>query len=101
MDAYKTALKLEPGNAEATEGLARTVDKVQAGAAGDGGVPDEERMARAMADPEIQSILRDPMVNAAIQDVQKDPGALRRVMQDTVVAAKINRLIAAGVLSVR
>ena len=33
--------------------------------------------------------------------LQKDPGALRRVMQDTVVAAKINRLIAAGVLSVR
>ena len=54
-----------------------------------------------MADPEIQSILRDPMVNAALEDMQRDPQAMRRVMSDNVLAAKIQKLIASGILQVK
>jgi stress-induced-phosphoprotein 1 len=62
---------------------------------------DPERSARAMADPEIQQILRDPMVSAAIQDIQRDPRAAAKVMADPGMAAKIQKLVAAGVLQVR
>ena len=54
-----------------------------------------------MSDPEIQSILRDPMVNAALEDMQRDPQAMRRVMGDPIMAAKIQKLIAAGVLGTK
>jgi stress-induced-phosphoprotein 1 len=59
---------------------------------------DEERARRAMEDPEIQAILRDPMVSQAIQDMQSDPRAMSNVMRDPAMAAKIKKLIAAGIL---
>lgn len=40
-------------------------------------------------------------VNSALEDMQKDPSAMRRVMSDPGMAAKIQKLIAAGVLSMR
>ena len=45
------ALKLEPENAEAREGLAKTRSKIREGS---GAEEDQERSSRAMADPEIQ-----------------------------------------------
>ena len=95
--SYQAALKLEPGNAEATEGLKRTFEKINAN---EGGKSDAERSARGLADPEIQAILSDPMVSQAITDMQTDPNAMRNVMRDPAMAAKIRRLIAAGVLGV-
>jgi len=41
------------------------------------------------------------MVNAAIEDLSSDPTAFRRVMADPGMAAKLQKLIAAGVLNVR
>ncbi len=61
---------------------------------------DEERSRRAMEDPEIQAIMRDPMVNAALEDLQRDQASARRVMNDPAMAPKIEKLIAAGVLRV-
>ena len=40
---------------------------------------DKERAAKAMADPEIQAILRDPVVQQTLQDCQADPTKLRKV----------------------
>jgi stress-induced-phosphoprotein 1 len=54
-----------------------------------------------MQDPEIQNILRDPMVNAALEDMQRDAGAMRRVMADPTMAGKIQKLIAAGIVGMR
>lgn len=51
-----------------------------------------------MQDPEIQNILRDPMVNQALQDLQRSPEAAQNVLRDPTMAAKINKLIAAGIL---
>lgn len=81
------------------------------------GEVDQERSARAMADPEIQQILADPMVSApcesvasyfdpnqvrqALQDMQHDPAAAQTVLGDKVMAAKIEKLIAAGVLQIK
>lgn len=60
MDDYKRALELEPDNSDAHEGLRRTIGKIQE--SGGSEADNQERARHAMADPEIQAILRDPMV---------------------------------------
>lgn len=107
LESYRKALELEPGNAEATEGMRTTIAKINAGASGSGkgdeGAEGEaaQRAQRAMQDPEIQAILHDPMVNSALEDMQKDAGAYARVMRDKTMAAKIQKLIAAGVVGMK
>lgn len=59
---------------------------------------DDERARRAMEDPEIQAILRDPIVSQCIEDMQTRPGAAQKVMADPMMRAKFEKLIAAGVL---
>ena len=54
-----------------------------------------------MADPEIQNILQDPSVRQVLQDLQENPAHGQRAMQDPVIRAKIEKLIAAGVLQVK
>ena len=54
-----------------------------------------------MADPEIQMILMDPSVRQVLQDFQENPKYAQKAMQDPVIAAKIEKLIAAGVLQVK
>jgi stress-induced-phosphoprotein 1 len=61
--------------------------------------PDPVRQQRAMADPEIQSMLRDPMVRQALSDLSTDPTAMAKLGRDPQMARKINRLILAGVVS--
>jgi hypothetical protein len=43
------------------------------------GEMDKERASKAMADPEIQAILRDPMVQQALNDMSTDPRAAQKV----------------------
>ena len=49
----------------------------------------------------LQAILRDPMVSQAIQDLQTDRAAYSKVMRDPAMAAKIQRLVAAGIIGVK
>lgn len=62
---------------------------------------DKERQARAMADPEIQSILGDPQMRSILNEMQTDPKKAQAIMNDPSIAAKLQKLIAAGVLQVR
>jgi stress-induced-phosphoprotein 1 len=57
-----------------------------------------ERAAHGMADPEIQMILSDPIIRQVLTDINENPTAGRKALADPMVAAKINKLIAAGVL---
>jgi len=66
-----------------------------------GGAPDQERLQRAMADPEIQGILRDPVMSNILNDMQTNPTAAQQYMRDPGVSAKIQKLIAAGVLQMK
>lgn len=99
LTCYQKALELDKDSEEAKEGLRKTVAKINETSAS--GAPDEERLRRAMADPEIQACLRDPLVSSALEDMQRDPAAARRVLSDPSVAPKIQKLIAAGVIGVR
>lgn len=46
---------------------------------------DEERAQAAMKDPEIQEILRDPVMQSILQQLGQDPGALRKYVTLTLV----------------
>ena len=120
MDDYKIVLELEPDNSDARDGLRRTIAKINESSSSKA---DPDRAAHAMADPEIQAILRDPMVSqrvvdsvvqphlcvvlcpiqvsAAIEDMQRDAASARKVMNDPTMSKKIERLVAAGILQVK
>ena len=65
------------------------------------GEADPERAKEAMKDPEIQAILRDPTINKVLQDLQQNPQSGQAAMRDKDIRAKIEKLIAAGVLATK
>ena len=52
-----------------------------------------------MADPEVQRILKDPVVQQLLRDFKENPKAANAAMRDPDMAAKMQVLIASGVLS--
>lgn len=80
----------------------KTMQQINASSKGASEDERKERAAHGMADPEIQAILSDPVVRQVIQDLStSDPTAQaagNKAMRDPVMGAKINKLIAAGVL---
>jgi len=99
MDAYNEILKLEPENEEAKSGLDSVIAQVNAQSSS--GEVDQERQARAMADPEIQAILGDAQMRSILSEMQTDPKKAQAAMSDPSISAKLQKLIAAGVLQVR
>merc|ERR1712137_347633 len=96
LDSYKAGLQIEPDNALCT-GLQKTMAQVNTTQSDD---VNKERAAHAMADPEIQFILQDPMVRQTLQDLQENPQAAQRALNDPTIRAKIDKLIASGILQV-
>jgi stress-induced-phosphoprotein 1 len=60
ISAFDQGLKLEPDNKDLKQGKMKTMMAIQTGATD--GKTDEERLRHAMADPEIQGLMRDPRV---------------------------------------
>ncbi|KAE8968046.1 hypothetical protein PF005_g9830 [Phytophthora fragariae] len=56
-ESYEKGLALDPNHQECIDGLRTVMYKIQ------NGETDEERARHGMADPEIQAILRDPLVS--------------------------------------
>lgn len=69
ISAYQRALDLDPNNAEALDGY-------RSCSVASSSNPEEVRK-RAMADPEIQGILRDPAMRLILEQMQNDPKALQ------------------------
>ncbi|KAI9918788.1 hypothetical protein PsorP6_011333 [Peronosclerospora sorghi] len=94
-ESYEKGLALDPSNQECNEGLRNVMYKIQSGET------DEERARHGMADPEIQAILRDPVMQNVLNDFQTDPAGAQRHLQNPGIMAKIEKLIAAGVLQTK
>lgn len=94
MECYEKGLKIDPESNEMKEGYRQTLMKIQT--SGD----DQERQAHAMADPEIQAIMKDPSVMQVLRDMQEQPQHAQSAMNDPVIRGKINKLIAAGVVKI-
>lgn len=99
IDSYQKGLALDPANAACKQGLDKTKRQVQV--ANYGNEADPDRAARAMADPEIQMILQDPVIRQVLNDFQENPSHAQRAMNDPTVRAKMDKLIQAGVLKVQ
>ena len=54
-----------------------------------------------MADPEVQRILTDPVMRQVLEDLQTDPRGAQRHLQHPDIAAKIKKLVDAGVVQTR
>jgi len=98
MESYKKGLALDPTNKTCREGLQKVAAQINQGSANMTEEERKERAAHAMADPEIQAILTDPMIQQVLKDFNENPNAAQAAMSDMGVRGKIEKLIAAGVV---
>ena len=49
----------------------------------------------------IQAILQDPVTQQVLRDFQENPAAAQQAMNDPTVQAKIQKLIASGIIETR
>ncbi|KAH6695762.1 heat shock protein STI1 [Plectosphaerella plurivora] len=61
---------------------------------------EEQTRERLSKDPEIMTIMGDPVMQAILQQAQTEPAALQEHMKNPDVRAKVQKLIAAGVIRV-
>lgn len=61
----------------------------------------EETYARATKDPEVASILQDPVMQSILSQAQQNPAALQEHMKNPEVFKKIQTLVAAGIIKTR
>lgn len=98
MESYRKGLQVDPDNAACREGLRKVTAMVNQGVANMSEEERKERAEHAMADPEIQAILTDPVIRQVLQDFNDNPNAAQAAMRDAMVRAKIEKLVAAGIL---
>lgn len=92
LTAYQKALELDPQNSEALEGYRSCAMSATSN-------PEEVRK-RAMADPDIQSILRDPAMRLILEQMQSDPRALQDHLKNPDIAAKLQKLLESGLIAI-
>ncbi|KAG8223594.1 hypothetical protein J437_LFUL004115 [Ladona fulva] len=90
--AYQKALEIDTSNAEALEGYRTCSVAVNSN-------PEEVRK-RAMADPDVQAILRDPAMRLILEQMQNDPKALQDHLKNPDIAAKIQKLLESGLIAI-
>jgi len=98
LDTYDAGLKLDPNASELLEGRMQTMQAIRSSASS--GQADPERLKEAMRDPEIRGILNDMTMQKVLKDMQENPQAAQAAMRDKDIRANVEKLIAAGVLSV-
>jgi len=89
--AYQKALEIDSNNAEALDGYRKSLMQES---------DDPETIKRkAMSNPEVQQILADPSMQMILQQMSKDPNAAREHLKNPDVAAKIQKLMECGIVS--
>uniref|UniRef100_A0A915D8R7 Stress-induced-phosphoprotein 1 n=1 Tax=Ditylenchus dipsaci TaxID=166011 RepID=A0A915D8R7_9BILA len=91
--AYEAALRIDPNSSEAAEGLRtcyRSNDE-----------DPEKARERALQDPEIQEILRDPTMRLLLEQMSQDPSAAREHIQNPEILTKLMKLRDAGIVQMR
>nr|CAD7393397.1 unnamed protein product [Timema cristinae]CAD7425319.1 unnamed protein product [Timema monikensis] len=92
LSAYQKAIEMDPNNSEALEGYRSCTMAVNSN-------PEEVRK-RAMADPEVQAIMRDPAMRLILEQMQNDPKALQDHLKNPDIAAKIQKLLESGLIAI-
>jgi len=98
LESYDQGLKFDESNQELQDSIKRTIQAMNTSSTTE---TDEERLKKAVRNPEIQEILSDPIMRQILNDMETNPEAAKEHLKSPVVAAKIQKLIAAGVLKIR
>jgi len=69
MRAFEQALEIDPNNKDCLDGKQKTLYSINTQASSTGTDGDEDRQRKAMADPEIQGIMRNPMIQQVLKDM--------------------------------
>ena len=93
MAAFAKAIELDAECQEAVDGYRQCALETSAN-------PEEIRK-RAMQDPEVQEILRDPAMRLILEQMQTDRHAVQDHLKNPEVRAKIQKLIESGLIQVR
>ena len=102
LETYQLGLSKDPQNEELKDGLRRTMIEIQKGQTGQVDEAEmKQRQERAMQDPEIQNILSDPVMRQVLNDMSTDPKAAAEHQKNSMVMAKIQKLINAGIVQTR
>uniref|UniRef100_A0A0N5AS36 Stress-induced-phosphoprotein 1 n=1 Tax=Syphacia muris TaxID=451379 RepID=A0A0N5AS36_9BILA len=91
--AFESALEIDGTNAEARDGLTKAIMN-------DDESPEKAR-ERALHDPEVQEILRDPGMRLLLEQMSSDPGAAREHIRNPEIVKKIMKLKEAGLVHIR
>jgi stress-induced-phosphoprotein 1 len=100
-ESYQKGLEIDPKNATCKQGLQKVTVQINYGRQNMTEDQKKEQQAHAMADPEIQAILSDPITQQVLRDFGENPAAAQAAMNDPLIRAKINKLIASGVVETR
>lgn len=102
LETYQAGLKQEASNQELLDGVRRCVEQINKASRGDLS-PEElkERQAKAMQDPEVQSILTDPVMRQVLADFEENPVAAQQHTKNPQVMSKIQKLVSAGIVQIR
>lgn len=94
-DEFQKALDLDSSSVEAQQGFQRCMQKSYE----ERNDPQKVR-ERAEKDPEVQAIMSDPSMRMILEQMQRDPNALKDHLQNPEISAKIQKLIDVGIISV-
>ena len=98
IDVCEEASQHDEGGKNAREIEEQQRKALEAQYEGRAGETEEETSARIQRDPEIMSILSDPVMQSILQQAKGDPAALQDHMKNPGIRGKIQKLIAAGVI---
>jgi len=100
-ESYKKGLMLDPESTACKDGLRKCLVAISYGRENMTDEEKQQQAAHSMADPEIQGILQDPVMQQVLRDLQENPKAGQAALNNPAVRAKLNKLIAAGILETR
>lgn len=100
-ESYKNGLMLDHENSACKEGMRKCLIAISYGRQTMTAEEKKEQAEHAMADPEIQGILHDPVMQQVLKDLQENPAAGQQALKDPIMRAKLEKLIAAGIIETR
>lgn len=101
IDVCAEATAHDEGGKNAREIEQQSQKALQAQFSGREGETEEQTMERIQRDPDIMTILQDPIMQSILQQAKSDPAALQEHMKNADIRSKIQKLVAAGVIRTR
>lgn len=101
MDTCAEALEHDISGANTREIESQQQKALEAQFSARAGETEEQTAERIQRDPEIMSVLQDPVMQSILQQAKENPAALQEHMKNPQVRNKVQKLIAAGVIRTR